>query len=210
MVIDYFGHSCFFIQGKDKSVLTDPFDGIGYPLPRVSAEFVTVSHDHFDHNHLAGVNIEKVAVTDFKGDFSGIECDHDPEGGALRGKSKCFYFVVDGVSFLHMGDIGEPFNKVIAERLKKFINIDILFIPVGSVYTIDCAEAVKYIEYLKPSIAIPMHFKTKRCKLNIESADGFLKKIGNYKSVGSRFVLEKQNLIQDKPIETETVYMNID
>ncbi len=36
-------------------VALDPFGDIGYPLPDVAADIVTVSHEHGDHNDADGV-----------------------------------------------------------------------------------------------------------------------------------------------------------
>ena len=50
MKIEYLGHSCFVLSNGRVRFLTDPFSGIGYEMPPVSADYVTLSHDHFDHN----------------------------------------------------------------------------------------------------------------------------------------------------------------
>ena len=51
VIIRWLGHACFHCQGEGVSLLTDPFDEkVGYPLPQVEADLVTVSHDHYDHN----------------------------------------------------------------------------------------------------------------------------------------------------------------
>jgi L-ascorbate metabolism protein UlaG (beta-lactamase superfamily) len=60
MKITYLGHSSFLIEGKEKSVVTDPFSDIGYEVERVSADYCTVSHSHFDHSFVSGVNAKKV------------------------------------------------------------------------------------------------------------------------------------------------------
>ena len=50
MKIEYFGHSCFLLTDGKTRIVTDPFAGIGYEMPQVAADYVTLSHDHFDHN----------------------------------------------------------------------------------------------------------------------------------------------------------------
>ena len=53
--IEWFGHACFLISSASGvKILTDPFDeSVGYPLPDVSCDIVTSSHDHFDHNNVS-------------------------------------------------------------------------------------------------------------------------------------------------------------
>ena len=70
MKIEYFGHSCVRLTVEDGTrILIDPYDGIGYPMPRLRAEIVLCTHGHFDHHYLEGVEgarevIEKVGSYD--------------------------------------------------------------------------------------------------------------------------------------------------
>ena len=50
MKIGYIGHSCFLLEtNAGTRILTDPFDGIGWQMPRVRADYVCCTHGHFDH-----------------------------------------------------------------------------------------------------------------------------------------------------------------
>ncbi len=53
MEITYLGHAAFRIKGKTATVVTDPYlpDSVGLKFPKhITADIVTVSHDHPDHN----------------------------------------------------------------------------------------------------------------------------------------------------------------
>ncbi|MEK7065566.1 MAG: MBL fold metallo-hydrolase, partial [Patescibacteria group bacterium] len=55
MEITYLGHSSFKLRGKTVTVVTDPFDtiAVGIKLPKhTSADIVTVSHHHADHDQV--------------------------------------------------------------------------------------------------------------------------------------------------------------
>ena len=54
------------------------------------------------------------------------------------------------------------------------IDIDVLMLPVGGKYTVDGNTAYRYVEQLKPSLVLPMHFKTPYCNFAIDGADVFL------------------------------------
>ena len=57
MKIKYLGHSSFLLtESTGTSILTDPYGSIGFRLPRVKADAVTVSHSHYDHNNVRGVD----------------------------------------------------------------------------------------------------------------------------------------------------------
>lgn len=179
MKIEYFGHSCFKISSAaGSSVVCDPFDGaIGYSLPRLTADAVTLSHRHFDHCFVQAVGgspevIEggERTVGDIK--ISSAHSWHDEAGGAKRGANTIFSFTADGVTVRHLGDLGEPFS---CARARALAPCDVLLIPVGGTYTITAAEAEKYVRAVSPAIAIPMHYRTRECVLDIDGAEGFLK-----------------------------------
>ena len=54
--------------------------------------------------------------------------------------------------------------------------MDVLFIPVGGKYTIDCAEAVKYANAIGAKITIPMHYKTPKSQIDVSDEKAFVKK----------------------------------
>ena len=50
MDIDWFGHSCFRLREQGVTIVTDLYDRtIGYSMPRVRADIVTISHDSPGH-----------------------------------------------------------------------------------------------------------------------------------------------------------------
>lgn len=201
MILKYLGHSSFFIGGRDKSVVTDPFNGIGYEIERVNAEFCTVSHNHFDHNYIRGVNVSTVVDKPCNG-FLAIDSFHDSNLGSLRGKNTIFKFVVDGITVCHMGDIGEYYSDSLAEEIGE---TDVLLLPVGGKYTIDGKEAAVYTHNLHAKITIPMHYKTPKSNLDIDCVDKYLACIYNkVVTAGEEIELNKDNL----PFEPTVIVMN--
>lgn len=185
MKIKWLGHSSFVLtESTGISVLTDPFDPetVGYDFDAPTADVVTVSHDHSDHNYLNGVRGYK-QVFDTSGKFeyegihiTGISSYHDDCDGAKRGKNIIYKFGMDGVNICHLGDIGEPCSPELIERL---LPVNVLMIPVGGNYTIDAEMAKEYIDRLMPEIVIPMHYKIKHCELDIDKIDQFARLFDN-------------------------------
>ncbi len=178
MNITWYGQSCFKITSKDITIITDPFDKkIGIKPYNGAADIVTVSHDHYDHN-----NIESLRGTPFivrgPGEYEtknifirGISTFHDHREGAERGLNTIYLMEVEDMRICHLGDLGHTLSDKIIEQLGQ---IDILFIPVGGVYTIDGAEADELVDKIEPAIVIPMHYKIPALTIDIEKIDKFL------------------------------------
>ena len=118
MEITYIGHSCFKIKGKTLTVVIDPYDPkIGYKLPKLSADVVLVTHDHFDHNNSAAVSDSRLVI-DTPGEYEvggvfiyGRGVYHDDKQGAERGKNTMYLISIDGIDILHVGDLGHELSK---------------------------------------------------------------------------------------------------
>jgi L-ascorbate metabolism protein UlaG (beta-lactamase superfamily) len=80
------------------------------------------------------------------------------------------------LNFCHLGDLGHLLDEKTAKGLQP---VDILFVPVGGVFTIDAAQAWKVIRSLEPKVVIPMHYKTGGLSLSIQPIDPFLSLAGD-------------------------------
>ena len=182
MEITWYGQSCFRLRDRLATVITDPYDkGIGYTLPRVRADIVTVSHDHPDHNYAKGVKGQPKIIVG-PGEFevggvfiTGIPTFHDRKKGASRGRNTVFLFDFEGLTVCHLGDLGHVPTQSQVEALS---DIDVLLIPVGAVSTINAAQAAEVISLLEPRLVIPMHYKTKALEVKLDSVSKFLKEMG--------------------------------
>ncbi|MFA5311839.1 MAG: MBL fold metallo-hydrolase [Methanomassiliicoccales archaeon] len=177
MIVTWHGHSCFAV--KDKVVVVmDPHDGksIGIKQPVVKADIVLVSHDHFDHNCTRIVKGDFLVIkepgdrTEKEVSITGIQAFHDTEQGGKRGKDVIFKFDIGGVMFCHCGDLGHLPTK---EQLERIGKVDVLFIPVGGVFTINAVEAHRLIKSIAPKVAVPMHYRLGGLSLSIQTIDEF-------------------------------------
>ncbi len=179
MKITWLGHSSFKLaESTGTTVVTDPYHPyVGYEMPEVTADIVTVSHGHKDHNHLEAVK-GNPEVLNHAGayDISGVHIlarrtYHDSKNGAARGENLVFKFRMDGVDICHMGDIGEECNAMLVESLAP---VNVLMIPVGGTYTIDAEQAKEFVDRIMPDVVIPMHYKTRDCAFDIARLNEFL------------------------------------
>lgn len=165
MDITWLGHASFRIKGKGASVVTDPFDSgtVGLKFPQVEADIVTISHNHKDHNSASVVGGGPRVVAG-PGEYEvkgvclfGIHTYHDREQGAQRGDNTVYTILMDGIHLCHLGDLG---HKLSEEQLGEIGAVDILFVPVGGVYTIDPPTAAEVTGSIEPRVVIPMHYRT--------------------------------------------------
>ena len=199
MTISWFGHACFRIETKESSILIDPFSKeVGLRPPRIKDNLVLVSHHHYDHDNVGEADSASFII-DGPGEYEkqgisvrGIKSFHDKSGGKERGLNTIYVIKAEDMTVCHMGDFGQ--EKFEDHQLEEIGNVDILMIPVGGVYTIDYKEAVSIIGQIEPKIIIPMHYKIKDLKVEINGSEKFLKEIGLAPEKTDKLRIAKKNL----------------
>ncbi len=215
MNISWYGQSCFKIQSKDLVLVTDPFDkAIGLRPPFGAANIVTISHDHKDHNN-SEVLKEDPFIVDSAGEFEikkifikGIDSFHDNQQGKERGENVIYKIEMEEIRICHLGDFGQ--ESFADGQLEKIGQIDILFIPIGGVTTIDWKTANSIINQIEPRIVIPMHYKIKGLVgdlAKLDTAEKFCKENGISESdIVDKLSIKKKDLPQD---ETKVIVMKL-
>lgn len=189
MDIYWGGQALIKIKGKNASVIIDPFDPdyTGLKLPKdLTANLCLISHPHKDHNNSKVVvdsSDKTVMAFDKPGEYevagavvTGVASFHDEKKGEERGSNTIFHIMLDGMNLVHLGDFGQ--DSLSEEQLAIIGPVDILFIPVGGVYTINGKKASEVVAQLEPKIIIPIHYKIEGLKFELEAVEGFLKEMG--------------------------------
>jgi len=208
MNIYWYGQSFFKIEGDKSTLVTDPFDNtFGLKVPRLSADAITISHDHPDHNSyeaIKGVGENKPFIVSGPGEYEikgiliqGVPSFHDDKEGASLGKNTIYRIEIDGITIGHLGDLGHVLANGQVEKME---GVDILLIPVGGGSTIDAKKATEIISQLEPRIVIPMHYEIPGLKTKTKLSDlsSFCKEIGVCpKEKINKFKISKKDLPQD-------------
>jgi len=181
--IDWFGQSCFRIREANVTAITDPYDkSIGYTLPRLRADIVTVSHDAPGHSAVSAVKGEPKVLTrpgeyEVKGVFiTGIQtwrgagAKSDP-----KEENTVFVFEFGELTVCHLGDLSQVLSQAQVEALP---DIHVLLVPVGGGGALDADKAAEVVSLLEPSLVIPMHFRTPYVSLKLDPPSKFLKEMG--------------------------------
>jgi L-ascorbate metabolism protein UlaG (beta-lactamase superfamily) len=212
MQISWLGHSCFLlISDKGTRIVADPFDvrsysnQLTYPPIDVSADVVTMSHtSHGDHNYADGVRDRslvksKLKETVFKDvRIYGVGSYHDRSNGAERGPNTIFVFEIDGMTVVHLGDLGHVIGEIQQRAIES--PVDVLLCPIGGHYTIDANEADESIAKLHPRIVIPMHYKTAHCDFPIDGIETFIVGRKNVRKLPWFVTIDRASLPQETEI----------
>lgn len=212
MNIYWLGQASYLIKtSTGKKILIDPFgDGMGYTPFKGAVDLVTISHDHFDHNFTGFIENNPTIIntvgkhnTDFC-EVTGIKSFHDSTNGSERGNNIIFKYNVDGLTLCHLGDLGHDLND---ETLKELGNIDVLFIPVGEVYTFDVNTAANVARKINPKFIVPMHYKTELLNIPLIGVDKFLIEMKEYNVENtSVFSINKEDTCEKSKIILIDIY----
>lgn len=165
---------------KDKIIYFDP-----YKMDKEfhDADIIFITHDHYDHfdiNSIKKVMSDKTYIVIPETLSNSVSEIFDSE--KIKVVLPLNDYVVDDISFstIPSYNINKQFHPKSNNWLGYLVNIDnktyyimgdtddipearnvscdVLFIPIGGTYTMDYKEAVNFTNYIKPKIAIPIHY----------------------------------------------------
>jgi len=169
--ITWYGRTCIRLRGRDAVVVADPYQAIVGPTGRgITGDIVTFSHPDDaplmratgkrsrDEGTVLPSSLEASFVLDGPGEYevrnvllTGVRTYRDDLRGRERGKQTAFAVELDGLTTIHLGDIGHLLTE---EKLADVGPIDIACIPVGG--QLSATRAAELIAQLDPRIVVPM------------------------------------------------------
>jgi L-ascorbate metabolism protein UlaG (beta-lactamase superfamily) len=181
MELNWIGHSCFRLRGRDRTVITDPCArDSGYTLGRTTADLVTVSNFHPNHYAIGDVGGDPM-ILDGPGEYevggvfvTGVRTTR-PETRTDAPHNTAYVIKVDDITICHLGDLASVLTTEQTELMK---DVDVLLVPVGGRCTIGPAEAVEVISRVEPKLVVPMHYATEASKVELDGLERFLREMG--------------------------------
>lgn len=153
----------------------------------VKADFIVLTHAHGDHlgdsfdiaercgslficvNELANYCISK----GFKAHNMHIGGSHAFNFGKVKftiahhgsitpdnqyaGEASGVLLTIEGKTIYHTGDTGLFYDMKLIGEMN---NVDLMLLPIGDNFTMGIDDAIKAVEFVKPKLAIPMHYNT--------------------------------------------------
>ena len=182
MDINWYGHSCFRLRGRDVSVVTDPYGpAAGFGALKASATAVTISHDHPNHNYARAISDARKIVTG-PGEYeigglmiTGVATAPLQLGDGSRLKNTAYLIQVDEVTVCHLGAISTVLTSDEIDQLK---DTEVLLLPVGGHGTITATQASQIVSQLEPRMIIPMRYASDGNESQLDSAESFCKEMG--------------------------------
>lgn len=176
--VEFLRHASFKIMGS-KIIYTDPYN----IQPDQKADIILITHSHYDHcspqdikkiageetvivcsrdcsESLEGLSGHIIGLEPFQNaNVSGVVIDAVPAYNINKNYHprennwNGYIFTLDGARYYHPGDTDR-----IPEM--KDLKADVVFLPVGGTYTMDCNEALSVVSIINPRYAVPMHYGT--------------------------------------------------
>ena len=206
MIINWFGQSCFKIQGEKSVIITDPLSkDSDLKVSRLTADVVTVSDSNskeIDAKAVKGISTPEPFIVSQPGEYEvkstfiyAINSNGD-DPNEKKGGNIIYRLEIDLVTIAHLGSLNHPLTNGELERLE---GIDILMVPVGGGDFLNAKQAAALISQLEPRMVIPMNYKIKGLKANLDSLDKFCKEIGICPTEEvSKFRVAKKDLPQEE------------
>jgi L-ascorbate metabolism protein UlaG (beta-lactamase superfamily) len=168
ITLQYLGNCCIFLVSSDGTrIVSDPYSDIEHPdgltnLPAdLTAEAVTISHTHDDHNFPQGVHgnpqvftqpgvyqVGNIRVTGFAGR------EGSPHGPSETMANTIFCFESDGVKIVNLGDSGPVTDDTV---LKGITDADIVIVNIDG-YVIPHTEVIPFMQRIKARTVILAHY----------------------------------------------------
>ncbi len=181
--ITHIGHASIKITTPENKIIY--FDPYAYPEKgyEEKANLVFISHEHFDHcapeiikkiavegktkiiahpncqSKLLDIKAEKMfLMPGDKREIDGISLEvvhayNQSKPFHPKGSGNGYVIKLNNLSLYHPGD-----TDVIDEMKELKGKVDVFFCPISGTYVMDEKDALKAIEYICPSIVIPIHY----------------------------------------------------
>jgi L-ascorbate metabolism protein UlaG (beta-lactamase superfamily) len=192
MTISWYGEACFLLEsGGVKILIEPPQKESGINPPRFKSDVLIYSKPRNGKQALN--DLETAAfVVDSPGEY-------ETKGVNILGindENNILYNIeMDGIKIAHLGFLNKDLND---EKMTFLDDPNVVLIPVGDKPVLDAGTAMKLINRLEPSVAIPMLYNIKGLKIKRAPLSAFIKESEAKDSPQPKLTVKKKDLTEEE------------
>ena len=192
MTISWYGEACFLLEsGGVKILIEPPQKESGINPPRFKSDVLIYSKPRNGKQALN--DLETAAfVVDSPGEY-------ETKGVNILGindEDNILYNIeMDGIKIAHLGFLNKDLND---EKMTFLDDPNVVLIPVGDKPVLDAETAMKLINRLEPSVAIPMLYNIKGLKIKRAPLSAFIKESEAKDSPQPKLTVKKKDLTEEE------------
>ena len=159
MELIWHGYACFEIRSGGFALVLDPYRSgtpANFPPLKLTADEVLCSHGHDGHCAAEAVRLRTPRVPS-PFEIETLVTAHDVMGGRLRGENLVRVIRAEGMTLVHLGDLGCALSDA---QLARVSGADAMMVPVGGILTIEPYAARELCRAAAPRVILPMHYNT--------------------------------------------------
>lgn len=189
MIITFQKETCFVLQKKDLSIITDPFDKDSNLISRAKTNIAVISSN--EKNNLSKIQTDYIIQNPGEYEISkviinGLGCLNDSE------KPLTIYNIkMDDINVGYLGRLNKPLTE---SQIESLGDVNLLIIPFWE--EMDMKASLKMINQIEPQIVIPSLY-------NEEILESLKKEFGGKYSEENKFNLNKK----DFPVEGPQLFI---
>ncbi len=186
MRLTWYGHAAFRIDTVGARMILDPYrspDCGGYEPIADPADVVFVSHENDRyHSHtgqifppfelIRGLEIPNEGTTAHGLRLQVVRVFETPERKP-DDEVTILHFRSEGMHVVFLGDLGHPLSESEVAPLR---GADVVLVPAGGPPTLALDDIPPLLQAIRPRLVVPMHYKTPKIDLKIQSIESFLER----------------------------------
>ena len=193
MTISWYGEACFLLESGGVRVLIEPPQKeSGLNSPRLKSDILVYSKSRNSEGSPLDGSETGTFVIDSPGEYEikGINVL-----GIADEENTLYNIEIDGIKISHLGFLGKDLDN---GKMALINDPDIIFVPVGNGSVLDAEKAMKLINKIEPSVAIPMLYDIKGLKIKRAPLSIFLKESEAKESSQPKLTIRKKDLIEEE------------
>jgi len=193
MTIYWYGEACFLLEsGGIRILIEPPQKESGINSPRLKSDILIYSKSRNSEGPLLNGPETGTFVIDSPGEYEikGINVL-----GVADGENILYNIEIDGIKIAHLGFLDKDLDDV---KMALIDDPDIALIPVGNGAVLDAEKAMKLINKIEPSVAIPMLYDIKGLKIKRAPLSDFLKESEAKESPQPKLTIKKKDIIEEE------------